>query len=332
VRQYIVRRLLQAVLILIILSIAVFVILRIAPGADPALLKCGLMCTDERYEAIKEDMGLNDPKFPVGINLTNPPFVTLHGESQYGSWVKQLFTGGLGRDWNGKPMAGEFRRRFPVTGELLIITILVTVTLGVPFGIISALYRNSPADYSVRFVAILGLAVPNFWLATLVLLIPMQFWDYAPPLTGTVSFLDSPTDNLRQFMPPALVMGAVSAAGVMRLTRSSMLEVLRQDYVRTARSKGLRERVVIGRHALKNSLIPVVTVVGLQVAALFGGAVIVETIFNLEGIGKYFFEALFKKDFQVAQTLTLYIGIMVVSLNLAVDILYAWFDPRIRYG
>lgn len=313
-RRYIARRLLQGVLILVILSIAVFTLLRIAPGADPALLKCGLMCTDERYEKIKEDMGLNDS------------YVV-----QYGSWVKQLFTGGLGKDWNGKPMAGEFIRRLPVTGELLIITIIVTVSLGVPFGIISALYRNTPADYNVRFIAILGLAVPNFWLATLVLLIPMQFWDYAPPLTGVVSFLDSPGDNLRQFIPPAIVMGAVSAAGVMRLTRSSMLEVLRQDYIRTARSKGLRERIVIGRHALKNSLIPVVTVIGLQLAGLMGGAVIVETVFNLEGIGKYFLAALFKKDFQVAQTLTLYIGIAVVSLNLAVDIMYAWFDPRIRY-
>ena len=314
-RRYITRRLLQGVLILVILSMAVFVLLRIAPGGDPALLKCGLMCTTERYEKIKEDMGLNDP------------YVV-----QYGSWVKQLFTGGLGKDWNGKPMADEFVSRLPVTGELLIITIIVTVTLGIPFGIISALYRNTPADYNVRFFAILGLAVPSFWLATLVLLIPMQFWDYAPPLTGTVSFLDSPGDNLRQFIPPALVMGAVSAAGVMRLTRSSMLEVLRQDYIRTARSKGLRERIVIGRHALKNSLIPVVTVVGLQVAGLLGGAVIVETVFNLEGVGKYFLAALFKRDYQVAQTLTLYIGVAVVSLNLAVDILYAWFDPRIRYA
>lgn len=313
--RYITRRLLQGALILVILSVAVFVLLRIAPGADPALLKCGLMCTEERYQAIKEDMGLNDP------------YVV-----QYGSWVKQLFTGGLGHDWNGKPMADEFVSRLPVTGELLIITILVTVSLGVPFGIVSAVYRNSPADLSVRFVAILGLAVPNFWLATLVLLIPQQFWDYAPPLTGVVSFFDSPRENLRQFVPPAVVMGAVSAAGVMRLTRSSMLEVLRQDYVRTARSKGLRERMVISRHALKNSLIPVVTVVGLQVAGLMAGAVIVETVFNLEGVGKYFLDALFKRDYQVAQTLTLYIGIAVVSLNLAVDILYAWFDPRIRYA
>ena len=134
-----------------------------------------------------------------------------------------------------------------------------------------------------------------------------------------------------KFLPPALVLGAAASAGIMRLTRSSMLEVMRQDYIRTARSKGLEERFVILRHALKNSLIPVVTVIGLQVAALFGGAVIIETIFNLQGIGQYFLTSLFSKDFQVAQTLTIYIGVVVVLLNLAVDIMYAWLDPRIRY-
>ncbi|MDP3767217.1 MAG: ABC transporter permease, partial [Dehalococcoidia bacterium] len=141
-----------------------------------------------------------------------------------------------------------------------------------------------------------------------------------------------PWDNLRQFIPPAIVLGAASAAGVMRLTRSAMLEVMGQDYIRTARSKGLREQLVIGRHALKNSLIPVVTVLGLQVAALFGGAVIVESVFNLQGIGFYFLGALLRKDFQAAQTLTIYVGIAVVLLNLMVDITYAWLDPRIRYS
>jgi len=213
-----------------------------------------------------------------------------------------------------------------------VITILGTIAIGIPFGIVSAVYRNSPADYSVRFTAVLGLAVPSFWVATLVLLIPQEYFDYAPPLTKTIAFLDAPKDNLRQFLPPGLVLGAVSAAGVMRLTRSSMLEVMRQDYIRTARSKGLREQVVIGRHALKNSLIPVVTVLGLQLAGLLGGSVIVENVFNLQGIGNYFLGALVRKDYQVVQTLTVYIGAAVVLINLAVDVLYAWLDPRIRYS
>lgn len=314
-QRYIARRLLQAVLILFVLSVAVFTVLRIAPGADPALLRCGISCTEAQREAIREDLGLKDPYL-----------------TQYGNWMKEVFTGSLGKDINEGDVADQLKVRFPTTVELLIITVLVTVVIGIPFGIVSAVYRNSPADYGARFSAILGLAVPNFWIATLVLLIPQTYFDYAPPLTKTISFFDSPWDNMRQFVPPAIVLGAVSAAGVMRLTRSSMLEVMRQDYVRTARSKGLRERVVIGRHALKNSLIPVVTVLGLQIIGLFGGAVIVETVFNLQGIGQYFLVSIFTKDFQVAQSLTLYIGAIVVMMNLSVDILYAWLDPRIRYS
>lgn len=314
-RQYIARRLLQSVLVLFVLSLAVFLLLRIAPGANPALLRCGINCPKERLAALEEEMGVHDP------------YVV-----QYGTWMKQLVTGSLGKDWNGGAVSTELQRRLPVTIELLIITMLVTVALGIPFGIISAVYRNSPADFGVRFTAVLGLAVPSFWVATLVLIVPQDVWGYAPPLTKAISFFDSPWDNLRQFLPPAFVLGAVSSAGVMRLTRSAMLEVMRQDYIRTARSKGLREQVVIGRHALKNSMIPVITVLGLQLASLFGGAIIIEQIFNLPGVGAYELGALFRKEFQVAQTLTLYIGVVVVLLNLGVDVMYAWLDPRIRYS
>lgn len=330
--RYITRRLLQAVVILFILSVAVFLLLRLAPGADPARIRCGLGCSNAQYEAKREELGLNDPFFPVDVDLTDAPFVSLSSDTQYGAWVGDLFSGSLGVDFNTTEVSTQLKDRLPVTVELLIITIMVTVALGIPFGIISAVYRNGPSDYAVRFGAILGLAVPNFWLATMVILIPLQQWGYAPNLTGSVSFFSDPWENLKQFVPPALVLGAVSAAGVMRLTRSSMLEVMRQDYIRTARAKGLRERLVIGRHGLKNSLIPVVTVLGLQLAGLLGGAVIVERVFNLQGVGQYFFLALLSKDFQVVQTLTLYIGVVVVLMNLAVDISYAWLDPRIRYS
>lgn len=330
-QRYIARRLIQSAFILFVLSVAVFLLLRIAPGADPALLRCGISCTEEKREAIREGLGLNLPYYPISLDFTELSVVEFNGEDQYTRWIREVFSGSLGRDINEGEVAEQLKRRLPVTIELLIITLLVTVGVGIPFGIISAVYRNSPADYSTRFTAILGLAVPSFWVATLVLLIPQQYWGYAPPLLESVSFFDSPWDNLRQFGPPAIVLGAASAAGIMRLTRSSMLEVMRQDYVRTARAKGLHERVVIGRHALKNSLIPVITVLGLQIAALFGGAVIIEQIFNLEGVGRYFLTSLFAKDFQVVQTLTLYIGVIVVLANLTVDIVYAWLDPRIRY-
>jgi peptide/nickel transport system permease protein len=269
---------------------------------------------DEHYQQLRKDMGLDHSYL-----------------RQYFDWTKSLFNGSLGADWNGKSVVSELRHRMPVTLELMLFTVILTLIVGIPFGIISAIYRNSPLDLSVRFAGILGLAVPNFWLATLVLLIPQQLWNYAPPITHTISFIDDPSGNLRQFVPPSIVLAAVSAAGVMRLTRSAMLEVMFQDYIRTARAKGIRERIVIVRHALKNTMIPVVTVVGLQVAGLFGGEVLIENIFNLQGIGNYFLGAVLRKDFQVAQSLTLYIGVIVVMLNLGVDLLYAWLDPRIRY-
>lgn len=305
----------MAALILLFLSVAVFLVLRVAPRADPALVRCGLNCRQDQYQAIRHEMGLDDS------------YVV-----QYLHWGKQVVTGSLGVDFQGNPVRHELARRLPVTAELLIITILVTTFIGIPAGITSAVYRNTPADYSVRFTSILGLAVPSFWLATLVLLIPQAVWNYAPPLTHTVSFMGHPSANLRQFVPPAIVMGVVSAAGVMRLTRSSMLEVMRQDYMRTARSKGLRQTVIIGRHALKNALIPVATVLGLQISGLFAGSVIIERVFNLEGVGQYFLNAMMKSDYRVVQSLTLYIGTVVVLMNLAVDIAYAWLDPRIRYS
>jgi len=313
-REYVIRRLLQSCVILVLLSIAVFLLLRIAPGADPARLRCGLMCTEEHYQSLRQQMGLDD-SYP----------------QQYLDWTKSLFNGSLGKDWNDKSVMSELKQRLPVTLELMVFTVLLTVAIGIPFGIISALYRNSPLDVGVRFVGILGLAVPNFWLGTLVLLIPQELWDYAPPITHMASLFHDPGGNMRQYIPPAIVLAAVSAAGVMRLTRSAMLEVMLQDYIRTARAKGMRERIVVIRHALKNTMIPVVTVVGLQIAGLFGGAVLIENIFNLQGVGNYFLGALLRKDFQVAQTLTLYIGVVVVLINLAVDLVYAWLDPRIRY-
>jgi len=313
-QRYILRRVIVSAFILVVLSVVVFLLLRVAPG-DAALYKCPPPCPETQLEAIRERLGLND-SYPV----------------QYGTWVKGLATGSLGKSNEGLPILPEIKRRLPTTVELLILTMAATLLLGVPFGVISALFRNSPADYAVRVTAIFGLSVPSFWVATMVLLIPLSLWAYAPPLGRTISFFDSPWDNLRQFIPPAIVLAAASAAGIMRLTRSTLLEVMRTDYIRTARSKGLQERVVIVRHALKNSMIPVVTILGLQVATLLGGAVIIEQIFTLQGVGAYYFRALFTKDFQVSQTLTLYVGVVVVLMNLLVDITYAWLDPRIRYA
>jgi peptide/nickel transport system permease protein len=313
-RAFIIRRLITGVFILFALSVVVFLLLRIAPG-DPANMHCGIGAPAGCIEAERERLGLNDP-YPI----------------QYFNWMKGVVTGDLGDSYvTRRPVIEAIQQRFPVTLELLTITILATVAIGVPFGVISALYRNSPSDYAVRLTAVLGLAVPNFWLATLVIMVPAENWGYAPPLGGAISFFSDPGDNLRQFVPPAIVLSFASAAGIMRLTRSSLLEVFHTDYIRTARSKGLREPVVIARHALKNSLIPVVTVIGLQVAVELGGTIIIETIFGLPGLGQFTFTALLRKDFAVVQTMVLYVGVTVVLMNLLVDISYAWLDPRIRY-
>ena len=331
-QAYILRRLMSGVLILFILSLVVFLLLRVAPG-DPVRLRCGLGCNDERYNAIEIELGLDKPYFPVSVDLTDPPFASFSSDTQYGNWMLDVVTGDLGvSTFNQQPVSDAILQRLPVTLELMIITIIVTIAAGIPFGIVSALFRNSPGDFGVRIMAVLWLAVPSFWIATLVLYIPLELWGYAPPLGRTVDFFDSPWGNLKQFVPPAIVLGLASAAGVMRLTRSSLLEVMRTDYIRTAQSKGLRDTVVVGRHALKNSMIPVITVVGLQVSGLLGGTVIIEQIFVLPGLGQYILQSLIVKDFPVVQTMTLYAGVAVVGMNLLVDISYAWLDPRTRYA
>lgn len=330
-RAYIIRRLISGVVILFILSIVTFLLLRVVAG-DSADLLCGLACDEKGIEQFREKLGLNDPYFPISLT-SEPPFVEFSRENQYTTWIKDLLTGNLGSAAiNQKPLIDTMQQRLPVTIELLIITVIITIAIGVPFGVISALYRNTFGDYAVRVTAVLGLALPSFWVATLVIYFPSQWWGYAPPFGGMISFFDDPWGNLRQFVPPAAVLALASAAGIMRLTRSSLLEVMRTDYIRTARSKGLQDRTVISRHALKNSMIPVITVLGLQVAGLLGGSVIIEFIFGLPGIGLLLYESLLRRDYQVVQSMTLYIGAAVIMMNLLVDVSYAWLDPRIRYS
>jgi peptide/nickel transport system permease protein len=305
----------MAILILWFLSMVVFALLRIGPG-DPALTELGITATPERVAAAREELGLND-SYPV----------------QYLNWLEGLLTLDFGRSMLTRTnITEEFKERLPVSFQLMVMTLFWTVLIGIPFGVISAMRQNSAADYGVRLFAILALSIPSFWLATLILLIPAQRWGYAPPLGEQVSLVDSPWDNFRQFGPPSIVLALGPIASVMRLTRSSLLEVLRADYVRTARAKGLSERTMVIRHALKNSLIPVLTVLGLLMGGLLGGSVIVESIFNLRGLGQYIFAAILQKDYVVAQTLVMYTAAVAVLLNLAVDLLYSMLDPRIRYA
>ncbi len=312
---YAIRRVVMALMILWFISVVVFILMRLMPG-DPALLQQGISATPEMIERVNRELGLNNP-IPV----------------QYVDWLWGVLRLDLGRSvLSQQSVTDEFLVRFPVSFQLMALTLLWTVILGIPFGIVSAMRRNKWPDYVVRLTAIVALAIPSFWIATLVLILPQQQWGYAPRLDGAVSIFENPSQNLKQFIPPSLVLAFAPMASVMRLTRSSLLEVLRTDYIRTARAKGLADRAVVFKHAMKNSVIPVVTVIGLQVAGLLGGSVIIEQIFNLNGLGQYIYRSILQKDFAVVQTLVLYTAAAVVFLNLAVDLAYGWLDPRIRYS
>ncbi len=326
-RTYILRRILYLFPVLLFISLAVFILLRLVPG-DVAEILAGPYATDQQIEQLRERFGLDKP-----VLLTAAwPWTGEFWHTQYFEWLGNALRGDLGESiYLSQDVSAELLDRLPVTAELLILTLIFTLFVGIPIGIVSAVWQNSPIDYLMRMVSILGLSVPAFWLATLVIIVPSLLWSYAPPL-GYVGFFEDPWANLRQFVPPAIILSATSAAIVMRLARSSLLEVLRNDYIRTARSKGLRERTVMTRHALKNSLIPVLTIISLQIAGLLGGSVIIELVFDLRGVGLMTFLAILQRDYPVVQGVALYIAVVFVLVNLTVDVAYAWLDPRIRYS
>ena len=315
-RDYILRRLFLLVPIMLGVSFLTFLTFRIVPG-DSAYFICGIQCTPETLEGIRHEFGLDRPWY-----------------EQYGDWLGGLFRGDLGRSsLTTLPVMTELDRRLPVTGELLIMTVLFSLVLGIPAGVISAVRAGTPFGWLTRVVSVLWLSVPSFWLGVLVVTFGVIWFHWTPPQFGRgyVPFFDDPWVNLQQFFFPSLVLALAIAAGIMRLTRSALLEVLRNDYIRTAWSKGLHERTVVMRHALRNALIPVTTVVGLQIGALLGGTVIVESVFALNGIGKYILEAAILRDFVVVQSVVLIFALAFVLANLMVDIIYRWLDPRIRY-
>ena len=221
--------------------------------------------------------------------------------------------------------------RLPVTIELGVLAIVIGLLIALPVGIYSAIRQDTAADYLARSVAIIGLATPNFWLGIMVMIYPAIWWGWAPPME-VVPFTEDPLGNLGVFIIPSVILGTAAAATTMRMTRTMMLEVLRQDYIRTAWSKGLNERVVIMRHAIKNALIPVVTLIGLQLPILVGGAVIMENIFNLPGLGRLLVDALNRRDYPVVSGINLVFATMVIGVNLMIDLIYPYLDPRVRYS
>jgi len=312
-RKYVLRRLLVAIPSLLIASLFVFSLPRMIPGDVVQLM------LDER--AYGKD--LEDLRAKLGLD--RPIYV------QYFEWLGRVVTGDLGESlWTKRPVLEELIRRVPVTLELGLLALFFAVVIALPIGVLAAARQDSVADYILRSLAIIGLSVPGFWKATLVVLLPAIWWGWSPPIHYT-EFGKDPWQHLVQFSVPAFILAIASSAGIMRLTRAQLLEVLRQDYVRTAWSKGLTERVVVLKHSLKNAIIPVVTVLGLQVSGILGGTVIFESIFGLPGMGRFLFDAVTQRDYPVIQGVNLLIVCVVVVMNLIVDACYVWLDPRIRY-
>ena len=318
-RAYIIRRLLLIIPTMFILTILVFLSLRFIPG-DVVDVMIGRMEYQTMgsldREAVERRLGLDVPVYV-----------------QYARWIGGIFLhGSLGESLMGRGAVEEkIVDRLPVTIELGLMAILIGLVIALPVGIYSAMRQDSAADYLGRSIAIIGLATPNFWLGIMVMIYPAIWWGWAPPLE-LVSFTEDPLGNLAVFIIPSLILGTASAAATMRMTRTMMLEVLRQDYIRTAWSKGLNERAVVLRHAVKNALIPVVSLIGLQLPLLVGGAVIMENIFNLPGIGRLLLNALNDRDYPMVSGINLVFATMVVGINLMIDLLYPFLDPRVRYG
>ena len=312
---YILRRVLATIPVLLLVTFGAFALIRIIPG-DLATLKLGLEATPEELDAYRAKLGLNDP-IPV----------------QYVKWLGDILTGDLGESqWEFRPVSEVVKDKFPVTFELALLAVAISTLIAIPFGVVSAVRQDSILDQSLRFIAILFLAIPAFWLAVLVITLPSIWFGWKPPLTGYAQLWDDPVQNLTRLFWPALVIGASSAALVMRLTRSSLLDILRHDYIRTAWAKGLHERSVILRHALKGAMIPVVTIVGLQLSALLGGAVIAEQVFSLPGMGGSMLAGISKRDYPLVQAYVLIFSVIYLLMNLVVDLLYGYLDPRIRYS
>jgi peptide/nickel transport system permease protein len=269
----------------------------------------------EDQERLRRELGLDKP---VAV--------------QFGLWLGDVLRGDFGETFRGRqPVLDEVLRRFPATLEIMVLSLGFTVLFGVTFGVISAVRQDSVADYGLRVFAVFGQSVPDFFLLILLIVLPSMWWNYSHPIGGHVSIFEDPVRNLRLYVPPTLLLAVGGSALMMRVTRSAMLEVLRQDYIRTARAKGLGSYAVVVRHGLRNALIPIITLAGNYLVALFFGAVILEQVFSINGLGQFFLVSAAQRDFPVMQFLVLYSALVVMGLNLVVDLSYALIDPRIKY-
>jgi len=315
-RTYLAKRLLLIVPTLLGVAAVVFVIMRIIPG-DVALLILGGdqgQIDKAQLAAMHRQLGLDQPVLV-----------------QFGTWFWGVLRFDFGTSlWTGRPVVEELLIRLPLSLELAVLATIVSVLLAIPFGMLAAMRQDSWVDYLVRVISIGGLAIPSFWVGILIILLLVLYFGWGPPLEFTPPWVD-PWANFQQMVWPVVTVGYRYAAVTTRMTRSTLLEVLREDYIRTAWAKGLAERVIVIRHALKNAMLPVITLIGTEFAFLIGGLVVTETVFTLNGVGRFVVDAVAHRDYPVVQALVFLIALSFVVVNLLIDLTYAWFDPRIRY-
>lgn len=312
-RQYVLKRLFLMIPTLFFISLLVFILTRLIPGDVVEL-----MLQDQGYAE-------NAAALRTLLGLDRPIHV------QYVAWLGKVLQGNLGTSlWTKNAVLDEILYRFPVTLELGVLALFFAIVMALPIGILSATRQDTLQDYAARSIAIGGLSIPNFWLATMAIVLPAYYFGWTPPIQF-VRWEESWWGHISQFLLPAFILGLASGASLMRLTRAMMLEVLRQDYVRTAWSKGLPEGMIVLKHVLRNAMIPVITLLGLQLAQVAGGTIVMESIFGLPGMGKFLFEALLQRDYPVVQGVNLLLATVIVMMNLITDLTYAWVDPRIRY-
>lgn len=312
-RSYIIRRILLLIPVLIGISLGIFLLMHMIPG-DVVTSMLGFDATKEAAEQLTKQFGLDLPWY-----------------QQYWNWMSGVLRGDFGYSLRtGKAILPDILTRFKLTFQLTMMAAIISWIIAVPLGIIAAIKRNTIIDAIARFLALMWVSVPNFALATLALLFLSLKFNYFPPIEY-VSFGQDPVENIKTLILPALILGAIMSGSVMRMTRSSILEVLRMDFIKTIRAKGAKERVVIFKHALKNSLIPIMTIVGMQIGYLLGGTVITEKIFSLPGLGQMVLTGINQRDYPVVQGTILFIATVFVLINLLVDLLYAKVDPRITY-
>lgn len=312
-RDYILRRLLMLIPVLLGISLSVFLIMQLVPG-DVVSGILGIEQTPELRVMWEKKLGLDQP-----VHM------------QYLNWMGNVLRGNFGESFRtGAPVFPEIISRFQITAELAVLASFTALVIALPLGIISALKRNQPIDKGVRVAALMGVSVPSFASATLLILFLSKAFGYFTPVKY-VSFLQSPGTNLEIMVLPAFILGASMAGSLMRMTRSSILEVMRQDFIKAVRAKGATERITIFRHALKNGSIPIITLVGMQMGSLLGGTVVIEQIFSIPGLGQYVLTGISQRDYPVVQGGVLFIAFVYVIINLLVDILYTYVDPRIQY-